>query len=207
MKGFALSILLLGASAGAAAANCYRDVVEFSAGICAEFVGLSGKVAAEKYSGSLGASLDGLIEKLADLDGNVDVEVARNRYENILQQDVPAALQEGRDCRLEVAKLFFDRICPAQGAAVAPAPAPAPAPASASAPASALEPGWKWAVVADPDGWTNIRSGPGTEFQIVTKIHEGQTFSARPSDSNWWQVRASDGAAGYMHVSRIRLRP
>ena len=180
-------------AAGSASASCYRDVVEFSEGICAEFVGLSGEVAAEKYSGNLGASLEGLIEKLADLDGSVDVEVAKSRYQNVLQKDVPAALREGRECRLEVAKLFFDKICPSDQSSTTTVPA--------------LAAGWKFAVIQDADGWTNVRTGPGTNYQIVTRIYDGEKFTVRPDRSNWWQVRSTSGASGYMHVSRIRLRP
>lgn len=108
-----LGILILFA-ASAAEANCFKNVSEFAADICADFVGLSGEVAAERYNGQLGTSLEGLIKKLAEIDGSLNVDVARARYENVLQKDVPAALQQGRECRLEVAKVFFDRICPSE---------------------------------------------------------------------------------------------
>lgn len=123
MKHILLSCILLMCSTAVALGSCYRDVIEFSEGICAEFVGLSGEVAAEIYSGNLGANLNGLIERLADLDGNVDVEIARTKYQNILQEDVPDALREGRECRLEVAKVFFDRICPSDQSSSNRAPA------------------------------------------------------------------------------------
>ena len=192
MKVLSLTGLITILSMTAATANCYRDVVEFSEGICAEFVGLSGEVAAQKFSGGLDASLNGLIEKLADIDGNVDVSVARSKYTNVLQKDVPVALREGRECRLEVAKLFFDKICPSD---------------QSSTTRKSVASEWKFARIQDPDGFTNVRSGPGTNYQIVTRIFDGEDFHALPGGDNWWQVRSRSGASGYMHVSRIRLMP
>ena len=34
----------------------------------------------------------------------------------------------------------------------------------------------KLAVINDPDGYTNIRSGKGTSFEIVDKIYDSEVF-------------------------------
>jgi serine/threonine protein kinase len=61
------------------------------------------------------------------------------------------------------------------------------------------------AVINDPDGFTNIRSGPGTQYEIVSKVMEGEIFSIVSQQGSWWQVRTKDGKQGYMHYSRIRI--
>jgi hypothetical protein len=61
------------------------------------------------------------------------------------------------------------------------------------------------AVIQDPDGYTNVRRAPTTTSPIVDRVYEGDVFHTRPVDADWWQVRTSTGAVGYMHVSRIRV--
>lgn len=69
-----------------------------------------------------------------------------------------------------------------------------------------VEAGWVAALIQDPDGYTNVRAGPGTNSGIVTQIYAGETFYALPSKSTWWQVRSVDGISGYMHASRVLLK-
>jgi hypothetical protein len=62
------------------------------------------------------------------------------------------------------------------------------------------------ATILDPDGYTNVRRGPSTADEIVTKVFDGEVFfTRRDRQSNWWRVRTKDGLTGYMHVSRIHL--
>lgn len=63
------------------------------------------------------------------------------------------------------------------------------------------------ATVVDPDGWTNLRSGPSTASPIVGRVNEGELFWTEPRDGAWWPVRTSAGAEGYIHRSRVRLNP
>ena len=61
--------------------------------------------------------------------------------------------------------------------------------------------------IDDPDGYTNIRSGQGTQYSIVARINEGEVFYTIPKQSSdWWPVRTEDNRYGYMHRSRIKLQ-
>lgn len=77
------------------------------------------------------------------------------------------------------------------------------APASdASAPTEAFT---LAAVIDDPDGFTNIRAGQGTQTKIVGKILEGEKFLTYRQSGQWWRVRKADGTTGFMFRKYIRL--
>ena len=83
-------------------------------------------------------------------------------------------------------------------------PQPAPAPAGANQPQIAA--GGVAAVPAitnDPDGSTNVRGGPGTNYPIAVTIAAGEQFLTQPSSGPWWPVTTKAGVVGYMHKSRI----
>ncbi|WP_425051313.1 SH3 domain-containing protein [Psychromarinibacter sp. S121] len=62
------------------------------------------------------------------------------------------------------------------------------------------------AVVVDPDGYTNIRSGPGTNYPIVGRVYVDELdMQAIPTNQDWWEVRTYGGTEGWMHASRIEL--
>lgn len=61
------------------------------------------------------------------------------------------------------------------------------------------------AVISDPDGYTNVRSGKGINSDIITKISEGLEFLYnKDCNSDWWQILLNDGSEGYVHESRIK---
>ena len=63
------------------------------------------------------------------------------------------------------------------------------------------------AVVNDPDGYTNIRSGEGTNYNILGVVYEGEVFYAiRNNNNDWWRIKTKNGIIGYMHKNRIRLQ-
>jgi len=70
-----------------------------------------------------------------------------------------------------------------------------------------LHPSAQRAVIDDPDGYTNVRSGRGTQFDIIAEVRQGEIFRVTPrEDAEWWHVLTPDGRAmGFMHRSRIRL--
>jgi uncharacterized protein YgiM (DUF1202 family) len=68
-----------------------------------------------------------------------------------------------------------------------------------------MVPGQVRAVISDPDGFTNVRSGPGPSFGVVARIVDGEPFTARVSPGDWWPVTTRQGVAGYMHRSRVRV--
>jgi hypothetical protein len=63
------------------------------------------------------------------------------------------------------------------------------------------------AIIDDPDGYTNVRAGEGTDHDVVTTVREGEVFYVIPQggDQNWWPVRTASGHSGFMHRSRIDL--
>ncbi|MEO0899620.1 MAG: SH3 domain-containing protein [Bacteroidota bacterium] len=63
----------------------------------------------------------------------------------------------------------------------------------------------KRGVINDPDGYTNLRSGPGSSFPIKTKVYEGTTFEVIPTQKDWWEIRLANGTNGFMHKSRVKL--
>ena len=62
------------------------------------------------------------------------------------------------------------------------------------------------AVIDDPDKFTNVRSLPDREGQVVATIKEHEIFRTYDQDKNWWQIRTADGKTGYIHISRIKLK-
>ena len=61
------------------------------------------------------------------------------------------------------------------------------------------------ATISDPDGWTNVRSGPSTNHQIVGKVFEGDVIYYQVvKGSNWYKIFDSDKCYwGYLHKSRL----
>ena len=65
--------------------------------------------------------------------------------------------------------------------------------------------------VSDPDGYTNIRKGPGTNYAIVRRYQSGDYLYYTPQSNGWSKVYSgvkSNTYMGYMHTSRIvRINP
>jgi hypothetical protein len=62
------------------------------------------------------------------------------------------------------------------------------------------------AVIDDPDGYTNVRSGMSTNANIIERLYEGENFEVYPtSDNSWWLVYTKSKVRGYVHKSRIRI--
>lgn len=63
------------------------------------------------------------------------------------------------------------------------------------------------ATISDPDGYTNVRAGPGLTRPVVAKVREREVMLVLGS-GEWVHVVTRKGVEGYMHRSRIRpLRP
>ena len=90
----------------------------------------------------------------------------------------------------------------AEARAPAANPAPAP-PTQAPRPTTALF--TRAATIDDPDGYTNVRSGPAATFPVIDRVNAGEIFTTYPQSAQWWQVRTADSRVGYMEGSRIRL--
>jgi len=61
------------------------------------------------------------------------------------------------------------------------------------------------ATVEDPDGYSNVRSGPGTSAAIIGRVNVGQRFATYQQAGTWWQVRLGDGTEGFIARRLIRL--
>ena len=62
------------------------------------------------------------------------------------------------------------------------------------------------AVINDPDGYTNVRSGMSTKSEIIDRLYEGEHYEVYPtSKTNWWRVKTQNYVKGYVHKSRIRI--
>ncbi len=59
-------------------------------------------------------------------------------------------------------------------------------------------------VIQDPDGWSNIRSGPSSNSSVVTKwkVRDG-AFVVISRSGEWYKVKTRSGSSGYLHQSRI----
>jgi hypothetical protein len=69
----------------------------------------------------------------------------------------------------------------------------------------------KLAIINDPDGFTNVRSGQGNDFSIVTTIEKDEFFYCDLTTNQEWvkiialKWKDSRQVEGYIHNSRIQL--
>lgn len=62
-----------------------------------------------------------------------------------------------------------------------------------------------YAVINDPDGYTNIREG-FKDSKIIGRIVNGEQFQVFISSfDDWWEVITKSGLSGYVHKSRIKI--
>lgn len=65
----------------------------------------------------------------------------------------------------------------------------------------------RYGRVTDPDGYTNIRKGPSTNYPIVRRYYSGEYLYYVPQKSGWSKVYSGVSNStymGYMHTSRIK---
>lgn len=60
------------------------------------------------------------------------------------------------------------------------------------------------AIIQDDDGYTNIRSGPGSKYEILFTISENEYFLVEKDVSNWWTVKNGSNL-GYIYRSRVKF--
>ena len=69
------------------------------------------------------------------------------------------------------------------------------------------EPSLDWATVNDADGYTNIRKGPGTQYEVIGTIDDGESILVNTADKNkgWARVymEASKDFWGYMSTKKL----
>ena len=62
-----------------------------------------------------------------------------------------------------------------------------------------------YGVINDPDGYTNMRKGKGTNHPVIRKILEGEKFAIERKETEWWLVVLFDGTRGWIHKSRVKI--
>lgn len=51
-------------------------------------------------------------------------------------------------------------------------------------------------TIISPD--TNIRTGPGTQYDIVKRVQTGEKYEIISTEGEWFQIRFADGSTGYV---------
>lgn len=67
--------------------------------------------------------------------------------------------------------------------------------------------GQQWyGIINDPDGYTNVRQGPGTKHKIIAKIQGNEIFFIEESDNEWFLIYLIENnyLEGYIHSSRVK---
>jgi len=80
----------------AAALTAIADTADRICGI----VSTQGDVGSSKVQGDIHAELNGLARRLATLGGSGSVDISSSQYQGLLQQDLPTALRDVRECKL-----------------------------------------------------------------------------------------------------------
>jgi N-acetylmuramoyl-L-alanine amidase len=68
-------------------------------------------------------------------------------------------------------------------------------------------------LVKDQDGYTNVRKGPGTKYEIVDRVPDGMFVNFGPGTNGWCKIYTTytDGSEqeliGYMSANKIVVPP
>jgi hypothetical protein len=68
----------------------------------------------------------------------------------------------------------------------------------------------KLARINDPDGYTNVRSGQGVDFPVITTLDKDDLFYCEKTDSEWLKIIAlkwidSKQIEGFVHRSKVEF--
>lgn len=66
-------------------------------------------------------------------------------------------------------------------------------------------PDWEIGVIKDADGYTNLRSGPTIDAEVLRQIPSDDLVYYKRNGNSWWEVRFQwiGEKVGYVHSSRI----
>lgn len=109
--------------------------------IC-NIISTKGEADSSEAKGNVTAQLNGLASKLADIGISGSGSINKEKYQNVLQQDLATALKDSAACKFKVFDSLQSKLLETGPAhpVPAPQPAPAPAPQAALAPHSAPAP-------------------------------------------------------------------
>jgi hypothetical protein len=184
--------VLLAPMSARAQDDCYKRVLEFATEICGK-LSVAGSSSETGYGGKAEAMVNGMVSRLVDLGASVNAERSTEDYENLAREQLPLALEQGRQCRSKMAMAFYDKMCGTHSAALAPSAKVAqfnlPATIDRYPPAA------------------NVFSGPGTNYPVIVQVFTGIQLMTHTQSGDFWLVRLPRGRVGYMHTSRIKLLP
>lgn len=63
----------------------------------------------------------------------------------------------------------------------------------------------KSAIITDPDGFTNVRSGKGTNTSVIYQLKTNENFTVYPTNEKWWKVKLNNGSIGYIFNDRVHI--
>lgn len=58
--------------------------------------------------------------------------------------------------------------------------------------------------IIDPDGYTNLRNGKGTNTDIITQIKSDEYIKVLDNTGNWLLIETEDGQRGYVYRNRVK---
>jgi uncharacterized protein YgiM (DUF1202 family) len=61
------------------------------------------------------------------------------------------------------------------------------------------------AIITDPDGFTNVRSGKGTNTNVIYKLKSNEKFTVFPTNEKWWKVKLTNDQNGYIFHNRVKI--
>lgn len=61
------------------------------------------------------------------------------------------------------------------------------------------------AIMADPVGTTNVRSGKGTNNPVIHELKTNEIFDVYPSTDKWWLVELNNNQKGYIFYEDVSL--
>ncbi len=62
------------------------------------------------------------------------------------------------------------------------------------------------ANINDPDGYTNVRSAPTKQSDVVDKILEGEDFKVLGLLNSWYKVESPTGKIGFVYFNRVKKK-
>ena len=60
--------------------------------------------------------------------------------------------------------------------------------------------------VVTASGSLNVRAWPGTEYDIIGKLYNGDVVTIYWIDGQWYQIKLSDGTLGFIHSDYVDVR-
>ncbi len=65
----------------------------------------------------------------------------------------------------------------------------------------------EYGEIQDPDGYTNLREEKNTSSQILQQVKSGEKVEILDNSGDWLLIQTGEGKKGYVHKSRIKMKP